>query len=184
MCVSFFVAGSHTARWRPALARGRVSPMGDSSPPCTQAGWLRSDRRREPDSSLVIEHRIVDVVLAGPDHLVGPVWRRLRHCRARRGVFGSRSMAPARVSDRIQHRDVVGAQFERSVNRPVRIDARISAVGRHDVVEVALGSAQSHCVMTTFRSIPWGRCGAGGSSPARIRSVQSANIFNTRGRTD
>src|SRR5690606_13270377 len=43
----------------------------------------------------------------------------------------------------------------------------------------ALGSAQSHCVITTFRSTPDGRGGAGGTAPAAILSVQSANIFNT-----
>ena len=30
--------------------------------------------------------------------------------------------------------------------------------------------------------MPCGRCGAGGTAPARIASVQSANIFSTRGR--
>ena len=40
----------------------------------------------------------------------------------------------------------------------------------------ALGSAQSHWVITTLRSIPCGRRGAGGTSPAAMRSVQSANI--------
>src|SRR6266436_2050717 len=39
----------------------------------------------------------------------------------------------------------------------------------------AFGSAQSHSVMTTLRSRPCGRGGAGGSSPAAVRSVQSAN---------
>jgi hypothetical protein len=34
--------------------------------------------------------------------------------------------------------------------------------------------------MTTFRSMPCGRGGAGGSSPALMRSVQSANIAKAR----
>src|SRR2546427_7588200 len=44
----------------------------------------------------------------------------------------------------------------------------------------ALGSAQSHSVMTTFRSTPCGLGGVGGNSPAATRSVQSANIGNAR----
>ena len=124
------------------------------------------DRRREPDPSLVIEHRIVHVVLAGPDHLVGPVRRRLRHRRAgRRRVRvadGQRHLARG-VGDRIQHRHVVGAQFERAVNRPVGIDARIPPVGRHDVVQVGLGIGpvplrDDHVPLDPLRP-----CGAGGS---------------------
>ena len=45
----------------------------------------------------------------------------------------------------------------------------------------AFGSAQSHSVMTTLRSIPRGRGGAGGTSPFAMRSVQSANIVRARG---
>jgi hypothetical protein len=36
-------------------------------------------------------------------------------------------------------------------------------------------------VITTFRSAPCGRGGAGGSSPAAMRSVQSANMASARG---
>ena len=34
--------------------------------------------------------------------------------------------------------------------------------------------------MTTFRSVPCGRGGVGGTSPFAMRSVQSANISSTR----
>ena len=106
--------------------------------------WVRCgpDRRRQPDSPLVIEHRVVDVVLARPDHFVCPVRRRLRHRRVRRRSVGvahcQRNLARG-VGDRVQHRNVVGTQFERAVHRPVRIDARIPAVGRYDIVQVGLG---------------------------------------------
>jgi hypothetical protein len=44
-----------------------------------------------------------------------------------------------------------------------------------------MGVAQSHKVMTTLRSTPCGRGGFdAGSSPAAIRSVQSANNANAR----
>ena len=36
--------------------------------------------------------------------------------------------------------------------------------------------------MTTLRSIPCGRGGAGGNSPAAMRSVQSPNIASARSR--
>ena len=101
----------------------------------------RPDRRREPDPPLVIEHRVVHVVLAGPDRLVGPVRRRLRHRRARRrrvGVADGQRHAARGVGDRIQHRRVIGTQLERPVHRPVRVDARISPVGGHDVVQIRL----------------------------------------------
>src|SRR6266704_6133553 len=46
-----------------------------------------------------------------------------------------------------------------------------------------VGSAQSHSVITTLRSIPWGLGGASlGYSPAAMRSVQSANCFSARSR--
>ncbi len=42
------------------------------------------------------------------------------------------------------------------------------------------GSAQSHSVITTARSMPCGRGGCGGTSPLAIRSVQSENIVSAR----
>src|SRR5262249_10776537 len=55
-------------------------------------------------------------------------------------------------------------------------------------LEVAISSwmydvsvPQSHMVMTTLRSTAVGLGGAGGSSPAAMRSVQSANMGNARG---
>ena len=43
-----------------------------------------------------------------------------------------------------------------------------------------LSVPKSHRVITTFRSMPCGRGGAGGTWPAAIRLLQSANIANPR----
>ena len=57
------------------------------------------------------------------------------------GVFGiadrQRYLAH-RVPDRIEHRQVVGAQLERAIHRPVGVDGRIAPVGRDHVVQVGL----------------------------------------------
>ena len=47
---------------------------------------------------------------------------------------------------------------------------------------IAIGSPQPHIVITTLRSTPCGRGGSGGTSPAAMRSVQSAKSCSARSR--
>jgi hypothetical protein len=95
---------------------------------------------RDPHPSFFIEHRIVYVVLAGPEHLIPPELRRLRHPLAR-GRLGARIAhgqrhAAGGVAHGIQHRQIVGAELERAVDRAVRIQAGIPPIGCGQVVQV------------------------------------------------
>ena len=111
--------------------------------------------------------------LVRPDDLLAPVRRRLRHrsaaC-AERPCFGSRTgtidtaVAAWRTgSSDDAARRVVARRCRR---RAVRVDRRVAPVGRRSGrARTHLSSAQSHCVMTTLRSTPCGRGGAGGTSP-------------------
>ena len=106
-------------------------------------GWVlaRPHGGRQPHPSGPVEHRVVHVVLARPHHLGAPIRRRLRHVRGRRlrrGVAHGERDAAGAVGRRIQNRHEVGAQLERSVHRPVRVDGRVAAVRRHHVVQVRL----------------------------------------------
>ena len=99
----------------------------------------RTHCRRQPEPALLVEHGIVYVVLARPDDFFTPVGRRVRHLRAgRRGVRIAHRQRNAgrRVLHRIEHRHVVRAQLERAVNRPVRIEPRVAAIGGHRIVHV------------------------------------------------
>ena len=101
----------------------------------------RTHGGRDPDAALLVEHRVVDVVLAGPDHFLAPVRRRRGHLRRRRRRvrIANRQLDLSRlVAVGIEHRQVVGAQFERAVDRPVRVERGIAAIGRDDIVEVGL----------------------------------------------
>ena len=101
----------------------------------------RPHRGGEPQAALLVEHRVVDVVLAGPDRFVAPVGRRrghLRRGRRRIGIAnGQRNLADG-VGLRIEHRHVVGAQLERAIERAVGVQRRVAAIGRHHVVQVRL----------------------------------------------
>ena len=121
----------------------------------------------------------MDVVLARPDRLARPSTATARHLRAwSAACSGSRTVSGTRLivlSVRIEHRQVVRAQLERSVEQSVRVQRRIAAIGRDDVVQIRLRIGPVPLVITTLRSMPCGRGGAGGTSPAVMRSVQSAN---------
>ena len=95
----------------------------------------------QPHTALLVEHRIVDVVLAGPDRFFAPVRRRLRHrgrcCGRARIAHGQRNAAD-RVADRIEHRQIVGAQLQRSVDETVRVERGIPSVGSDRIVEIRL----------------------------------------------
>ena len=62
--------------------------------------------------------------------------RHLRVGRRRVRIAHRQRNAAGRVLHRIEHRHVVGAQLERAVNRPVRIEPRVAAIGRHRIVQV------------------------------------------------
>ena len=118
---------------------------------------------------LLVEHRVVDVVVAVPRRLAAEVQRRRRHLlrrhRRRRIAHGQRHAAD-RVVHGIEHRQVVGAQLEsrrRSARSALRRGLRRSV--ETSSCRYAFGSAQSHSVMTRLRSMPCGRGGAGGISP-------------------
>ena len=102
----------------------------------------RSHGGRDPHAPLFVEHRIVDIVLAGPDGLVAPVRRRRRHLRRRgrraRIAHGQLHLAD-RVADRIENGQVVGAELQRSVDEAVGVERGIPSVGRDLVVEIRLG---------------------------------------------
>ena len=99
----------------------------------------RAHRRRDPDASLLVQHRVVHVVLALPDRLAAPVRRRMRHrrrCRRCVGIAHCQFDGTRHVLHRVEHRQVVGAQLERAVERAVGIDRRVAAIGRDDVVQI------------------------------------------------
>ena len=124
-----------------ALLIGNSLADGCVDPSLQKAGIVgRPHRRRDPHAALLVEHRVVDVVLAGPDRLVAPVRRgrgHLRRCRRRVRIAHVSGTFPA-VAVRIEHRHVVGAQLERAVERPVGVHRRIAAIGRDHVVQVRL----------------------------------------------
>src|SRR5262245_56548604 len=101
----------------------------------------RTDRRRDPHAAFFVEHRVVNVVLALPDRLAAPVRRWLRH----RGGSWRRIRIADRQLDRagdvlywIEDRQVVGAELQRAVKGTVRVDRRVAAIRRDDVVQVRL----------------------------------------------
>ena len=94
-----------------------------------------------PHAALLVEHRVVNVVLARPEHLAVPVRRRLQHHRTRRRRLriAHRQLDLARhVFHGIQNGEVVVAELERAVDGTVRVDRRIAPIGRDDVVQVGL----------------------------------------------
>ena len=96
----------------------------------------------DPHATLLIDHRVVDVRLTGPQHGVAPVSRRRTGGRTggdrRRGVAHGERHACHGVVHGIEHGQVVGAQLQRAVEQTVRVDARVAPVGRDDVVQVGL----------------------------------------------
>ena len=101
----------------------------------------RPHRRRDPYPAFFIEHRVVDRGLARPDGFLSPERRRGRHLRIgrRRARIAQRQLdLPRFVPHRIEHREVVGALLERAIEQAVRIEGRIAAVGRHDIVQIGL----------------------------------------------
>ena len=110
------------------------------------------------------------VGLAGPQHLATPIGRRLS--RRPRGGLGvgitHRERDPARrVAHRIQHRQVVGAQLERAVDRAVGVERGVAAIGRDLVVQVRLRIGpvpfgDDHVALDALGARRRGRDGTGG----------------------
>ena len=114
-----------------------------SIPALQNAGIVRRPhRRRDPHAALLVEHRIVDVVAAGPDRLRCPSTATAAACRGDvRGVFGSRTVSCTRLvvwCTGSSTGQVVGAELERPVDQTVGVHRRVAAVGRHLVVQVRL----------------------------------------------
>ena len=142
MCVSFLVAGSYICRCRPAaLQREQLRRRMRRSFLAECRILRRPHRGSEPQAALLVEHRVVDVVLAGPDRFFAVVRRRrghLRRGRRRIGIAnGQRNLADG-VGLRIEHRHVVRAELERAIEQAVRVEGGIAAIGRHHVVQVRL----------------------------------------------
>ena len=144
MCVSFFVFGSYIASWRPErVEREQLRRRMRRSRLAERRIVGRTHGRRDPHASLLVEHRVVDVVLARPERVVAPVRRRRagRRTRRRLASFGSRTVSGTRldrVVHRIEHGEIVGAQLERAVDQAVRVERRVAPVGRDVVVQVRL----------------------------------------------
>ena len=144
MCVSFFVFGSYIASWRPERLTGNSFADGCVDPALQNAG-LSAGRIVDVIQTrpLLVEHRIVDVVLARPERFVAPIGRRCARIRPRRRLgrriaHGERNAAD-RVAHRVEHREIVAAQLERAVEQSVRVERRVAPVRRDDVVEIRLG---------------------------------------------
>src|SRR5213594_3142085 len=92
----------------------------------------RSNRRRNPDSTALVEHRVVDVVLAVPQHFVAPVWRRRLHLRALsrwRVRVANGQLHPCRfVVSRIEDWNETLTELHRTIDETVRIDGRIAPI--------------------------------------------------------
>ena len=99
----------------------------------------RTHGRGQPDAPPLVEHRVVHVVPAVPEHFVAVVGRGRGHVgggRLRRRIpDGKRNLAGG-VAHRIEHRNVVGALLQRPVDGTVGVHGRIPAVRAHLVVEV------------------------------------------------
>ena len=64
------------------MAIGNSFADGWLDPSLQKSGFAGGPHGRgEPHAALFVEHRVVHVVLARPDHFVAPVRRRLRHRR-------------------------------------------------------------------------------------------------------
>src|SRR6266487_2507242 len=96
----------------------------------------------EPHAPALVQHRVVHVVLAGPDDFAAPVERRLRHAGPggwlRSGIAHRKRHPARRVTRGIEDGQVVRAQLQRAVDLPVRVDRGIAPVGRDFVVEIGL----------------------------------------------
>ena len=108
---------------------------------------------REPHAALAIHHRVVIVDARIPDLFVVPIGGR-RHRQQRRRMSRPEAERHLRIQHgrmedrrgvlhRIEYRQVVGAVFRRSVERPVRVDGRLAFVRRDDVVQVMLVVAEA-----------------------------------------
>ena len=146
----------------------------------------RADPGGQPEASSSVEHRIVHVGLTVPDRFVAPIrrWRQWRASPRRVGITNGHLHPTGAVT----FRDPALARSRRWLRARRRSDRWRWTVGFRLSVDTsswryAFGSAQSHWVMTTLRSTPRGRGGAGGTAPATIRSVQSANILSAARRT-
>ncbi len=102
----------------------------------------RAHGRRDPDPALGIEHGIVHVVLAVPDHFVAPVGRGLLHHRPlgrlRFRIANGQLHLTCRVVHRVENREVIRAELQRPEERSRGVDRRIPAIGRDLVVEIRL----------------------------------------------
>ena len=166
------------ASWRPDCPAGKASPTDGRS--ALHTAGLSAARTADVIHTrpLLVEHRVVHVVrlchsASSPQYgegcgISGP--------RRRSGIANRQRHLAGGVVHGIEHGQVVGAQLERAVDRAVRVERGLRRSVETSSCRYAFGSAQSHSVMTTLRSMPRGRGGAGGTSPVATRSVQSANI--------
>src|SRR6516162_1145493 len=79
--VNWPVAGSYLERWRLDSCSGKTCAEGWLDPCLQKSGFCRGAHPRgEPDSALLVHHRVVRGGLAVPTGLRAPIRRRL-HCR-------------------------------------------------------------------------------------------------------
>ena len=156
--------------------------------PASRFGRMRAATQTR---RLLVHREAVRVGLAVPDRFVAPVRRRRAPaaCRAALGVFGSRTCSltcVARVRLRIDDRHVVGALFERAVDRAVGVDRRIALVGRDLVVQVRLriGPVPHRDDDVALAALRARRRRRPAARPPAMRSVQSAYIASARGAAD
>ena len=100
------------------------------------------DSRRGPDTGLAVHREAVRAGLAGPDRFLAPVRRRLRRRRVGRArglrIANRQLHLAGGMARRVDGRHVVGALFERAVDRPVGVHGGIALVGRDFIVGIRL----------------------------------------------
>ena len=188
MCVSFFVFGSYIARWRPARSIGNSFADGWLEPALQKSG-LSGGRTAEviqtrPCSSNIGLWTLFLLVQIGSSPQYGEGCEHLRRGRRRVRIADRQRHLADRVLHRIEHRQVVGAQLERAVDRAVGVDRRVAPVGRDHVVQVRLRVGpvplrDDDVALDALRPRRRRRHFA-----AAMRSVQSANIASARSRPE
>ena len=147
----------------------------------------RPDPLRDPQAPLGVQHRVVSAVAACRGALVAPVGRRDQRRRAGVGIaplrhrIACRHVEPHRlVRDRVRDREAGAAD---AVDGGVRIEVGIPLVGGDLVVhhrDRVAPAPHRHDDVALHPLRP--RRGSGGTSPAAMRSVQSAKSCSARSR--
>src|SRR5262245_52313323 len=181
---SFFVFGSYIAAWRTASFIGNRFADGWLEPALHHAGVaggrMRAVIHRRPCPSnieLCTSLRLVQMFsLAqyGDGLRVGPdATGVLGSCG---GTFSVEVFDVVGSSTGVLSVLISGELYTMPFALTVGLRRSVTARSWRYVLSVP----QFHSVMTMFRSTPAGRGGAGGTSPAAMRSVQSANIAVVR----